>query len=347
HAHGWSGAVVHPPGQHHVRGGLLGRVRGAQRPDHRPLHGRAGPGRGPPRPGRRARPRLTDQGPTAPAGHLRRAAAPGPGHDGPAVDRRRSGGRPGSGGERAGSVGPGPGQGRPLRTGSGGGEPAAPGGLSPPPVPSRAAPPVTAVTPPDPTSIGGDADVSGAPPALLRSAATITAWNAVSRVSGFVRVLAVGAAVGTTFLGNTYQSANLVSNVLFDVVAAGLLSAPLVPVFVSLLDRRRHQDAERLAGSVLSLSLVGLGGVVVVGVIARAGIMRLLTADVHDAAVRAAEVRLGAFLLWFFLPQVVLYGVGALATAVLHATHRFAAASAAPVANNVVVTATMVAFAVM
>ena len=157
----------------------------------------------------------------------------------------------------------------------------------------------------------------------------------------------MGAAVGTTFLGNTYQSANLVSNVLFDVVAAGLLSAPLVPVFVSLLDRRRHQDAERLAGSVLSLSLVGLGAVVVVGVIARAGIMRLLTADVHDAAVRAAEVRLGAFLLWFFLPQVVLYGVGALATAVLHATHRFAAASAAPVANNVVVTATMVAFAVM
>ena len=206
---------------------------------------------------------------------------------------------------------------------------------------------MTAVTPPDPTSIGGDADVTGAPPALLRSAATITAWNAVSRVSGFVRVLAVGAAVGTTFLGNTYQSANLVSNVLFDVVAAGLLSAPLVPVFVSLLDRRRHQDAERLAGSVLSLSLVGLGAVVVVGVIARAGIMRLLTADVHDAAVRAAEVRLGAFLLWFFLPQVVLYGVGALATAVLHATHRFAAASAAPVANNVVVTATMVAFAVM
>src|SRR5204862_314949 len=73
---------------------------------------------------------------------------------------------------------------------------------------------------------------------LARSTATITAWNAVSRVTGFVRVLAVGAALGTTFLGNTYQSSNLVSNILFELLAAGLLAAPLVPAFVGLLDRR-------------------------------------------------------------------------------------------------------------
>jgi putative peptidoglycan lipid II flippase len=60
--------------------------------------------------------------------------------------------------------------------------------------------------------------------------------------------------------------------------------------------------------------------------------------------VRQAEVRLGALWLWFFLPQVVLYGVGALASALLHARRRFAAAAFAPVANNVVVIATMAVF---
>jgi len=190
--------------------------------------------------------------------------------------------------------------------------------------------------------------VNESPPrGLLRSAATITAWNAVSRVSGFVRVLAVGAAVGTTFLGNTYQSANLVSNLLFDVLAAGLLSAPLVPVFVPLIDARRREDTARVAGTVLSVSLVGMGMVVAGGFLARAGIMRVLTLDVRDAGVRADEVRLGVFLLWFFLPQVVLYAVCALMTALLHAAHRFAAAAAAPVANNVAVTATMVVLLVM
>jgi len=189
--------------------------------------------------------------------------------------------------------------------------------------------------------------VTGDGPGLLRSTATITAWNTVSRITGFVRVLAVGAALGATFLGNTYQSSNLVSNLLFDVLAAGLLSAPLVPVLVPLLDRGRQEEAERVAGTVLSVSLVGLGVVVVAAVSARTAIMRLLTLDVHDAAVRSAEVRLGVFLLWFFLPQVLLYAVGAVMTALMHAARRFAAAAAAPVANNVAVTITMVAFLVM
>lgn len=187
----------------------------------------------------------------------------------------------------------------------------------------------------------------GAEGSLTRTTLTITAWNTVSRLTGFVRVLAVGAALGTTFLGNTYQSSNLVSNLLFEILASGLLSAPLIPAFVGLLDRGDRPGAEGLAGSLLGLALLGLGAVTVVGVLAGHAIMRLLTVSVGDAAVRDAEVRLGAFFLWFFLPQVLLYAVGAVASAFLNAARRFAAAAFAPVANNVVVTATMVAFIVM
>src|SRR4051794_41549598 len=104
-------------------------------------------------------------------------------------------------------------------------------------------------------------------PGLLRSTVTITVWNAVSRATGFVRVLAVGAALGTTFLGNTYQSANLVSNILFELLAAGLLAAPLVPAFVGLLDRGDGAAAERLIGSLLTLCLTGLGLVALAGMV--------------------------------------------------------------------------------
>jgi putative peptidoglycan lipid II flippase len=179
---------------------------------------------------------------------------------------------------------------------------------------------------------------------LARSTATITAWNAVSRVTGFVRVLAVGGALGATFLGNTYQSSNLVSNLLFELLAAGLLAAPLVPAFVRLVDTGDHDDVERLAGELLALTLIVLGAVVLGGAVAGRPLMRLLTVTVHDQAVRAHEVRLGAFFLWFFLPQALLYAVGALASALLNADRRFAAPAFAPVANNVVVTVTMAAF---
>jgi putative peptidoglycan lipid II flippase len=87
--------------------------------------------------------------------------------------------------------------------------------------------------------------------------------------------------------------------------------------------------------------------VTVAGVLGGHAVMRLLTVGVDDPGVRAAEVRLGSFFLWFFLPQVLLYAVGAVAGAFLNAARRFAAAAFAPVANNVVVTVTMVAYIVM
>lgn len=187
---------------------------------------------------------------------------------------------------------------------------------------------------------------------------TITAWNVASRVTGFVRVVAVAAAVGITYLGNIYQSANLVSNIVFELLAGGLLTVPLVPVFVRLSTTRSHErgtssdtpatdgpsPADDFAGALAGLVVAGLGAVTVAGLLAAEPIMRLLTAGTADGGIRRAQVELGAALLWLLLPQLVLYGIGAVATALLHAERRFAAAAAAPVANNLVVIATMAAF---
>jgi putative peptidoglycan lipid II flippase len=184
----------------------------------------------------------------------------------------------------------------------------------------------------------------GRPAGLGRAAAHITAGNVASRLTGLVRVVAVAGALGTTFLGNTYQTANLVSNILFELLAAGLLSSVLVPPFVRLIDEGRREDAERTAGALLGVGLVALGAITLTGIFCRGWIMRALTVAVPDGAVRAREVELGSFLLVLFLPQVLLYAVGAVTTALLHGARRFAAPAFAPVANNVVVVATMGVF---
>src|SRR5205807_1840352 len=121
---------------------------------------------------------------------------------------------------------------------------------------------------------------------LLRSTASITIGNVASRVTGFVRVLAVGAALGTTFLGNTYQTSNLVSNILFELLAAGLLSSVLVPTFVGLVDDGRRDDAERVAGAVLGVCLVALGVILFAGIVLRPWVMRVLTVAVSDSGFR-------------------------------------------------------------
>jgi len=172
----------------------------------------------------------------------------------------------------------------------------------------------------------------------------VTLATVASRVTGLLRVIVVAVVLGTTFLGNTYQSANVVSNVAFELLAAGMLSTALVPAFVVLFDEGRRAEAEQLAGSILGLALGVLAVVVAVAVVIRPWIMRALTIGVADPAVRGDQVRLGSSLLLLFLPQILLYAVGAVASALAAADRRFGAAGVAPVANNIGVIMTMGAF---
>ena len=167
------------------------------------------------------------------------------------------------------------------------------------------------------------------------------AVTALSRLVGVVRVLVIAAVLGTTYLGNAFQAANSLSNVLFELLAAGALSAVLVPLIVGHLDRGDQDGAERVAGSVLGAALLVLGAVTLIGVLAAPLLARVLTAGV-PAEVAHSQRELTTHLLRFFVPQVLLYAAGTVATAVLHARRRFAVAAAAPIGNTVVMVASLV-----
>ncbi|CAN5832251.1 murein biosynthesis integral membrane protein MurJ [soil metagenome] len=176
-----------------------------------------------------------------------------------------------------------------------------------------------------------------------RAAVTITLWNLISRITGFIRVVATATALGIAVLGDTYQRTNQISNVLFELLAGGMLFAVLIPSFVDLFrlgDRRQAQD---LAGALATRGLAVLAAIVVVALLGGRWLIELLSAGV-SAETRAAQVELGTFLLWFVLPQLLLYAAGAVASALLQADRRFAATSIAPTCNNLVVAATMIAF---
>jgi putative peptidoglycan lipid II flippase len=126
-----------------------------------------------------------------------------------------------------------------------------------------------------------------------------------------------------------------VSNVLFELLAAGALSAVLVPAFVELLDRDDQAGAERVAGGVLGVALAGLGAVTLVCVVGAPWLARLLTVSV-PAEVQADQQALVTTLLRFFVPQILLYAAGTVAIAVLYALRRFPVTAAAPIGNTVV-----------
>jgi len=182
-------------------------------------------------------------------------------------------------------------------------------------------------------------------PSTVRRAATgMGIATAVSRAFGFVRILVIAAVLGTTYLGNTYSSSNSVSNVLFELLASGALSAVLVPTFVTYLDRGDQRGAEELAGRLLGIAVVALAVVAAIGMAAAPLIARLLTSGVPDPHIAAQQRSLSTFLLFFFVPQIVLYALGAVAVAALYAQRRLAVTAVAPIGLTIVVVSAMGAF---
>ncbi len=183
--------------------------------------------------------------------------------------------------------------------------------------------------------------------ALARGAAAMTFMTAVSRATGFLRVVVVAATMGTTFLANTYQTANTAPNVVFELLAAGVLTSIFVPTFVSHLVRGEPNEGWRVANVLGSVALAALVLLALLLALLAPQVMRLLTLGVDDPSLRAAEMELGSTFLRLFAPQVVFYGAGMIMTAALHAHRRFAMAAAAPIFNNLVVIAAYLTYAWM
>lgn len=182
---------------------------------------------------------------------------------------------------------------------------------------------------------------------LTRATAGMSAVTLVSRLTGFVRVWVVLNVLGSTLLNDVYQSANYVPNILYELLAAGALQAVLVPQIVAELKHDDRRKADQLASSVLVHGSVILGVVAAIGIVLAPQIMAVSLGGISEPIARQRAITLGSQFLWLFLPQVVLYLINAVATALLNARDRFLLPAAAPLLNNIVVIATYLVFAAM
>jgi putative peptidoglycan lipid II flippase len=156
-------------------------------------------------------------------------------------------------------------------------------------------------------------------------------WTVVSRLTGLGKVVAVGAVLGATYVGNTYQAINSLPNLVYYQLLAGTLFVSLlVPPMVRHIDQGDRRGAEKLArgffGSVLVVALLLSGAILVAGHL----ILRLLTIGVSSHATAAAQSRVGWAFLLMFVPQICLYVIAGTSAAVMNAHGRFALAAGAP-----------------
>lgn len=176
-----------------------------------------------------------------------------------------------------------------------------------------------------------------------RHTTVMSIGTTVSRLTGMLRVTATTAALGYFAVADTYTAANTTPNIVYELVLGGVLTSVFVPVFVGWATEHGREASWDVAQRMLTLALVGLTAIAtLVGVFAPAVLRLYLTGS--SAPDVEAQIELGTYFLRWFMPQIVFYGIGAIATGVLNAERRFGVPMFAPVLNNLAVIVTMVLF---
>lgn len=177
---------------------------------------------------------------------------------------------------------------------------------------------------------------------ILRSSAIMAAGTLVSRILGLARTALTASAIGvTTGVANTWDVANTLPNIIYLLLAGGVINAVLVPQITRALE---HSDGGKAyTDRILTLTLTLLFGVTVAFMAAAPLVYRLF--DAHNMTADKSHVALMFSLIC--LPQIFFYGVYTVFGQVLNARGHFGAFMWSPALANIVIVAGLIAYIVM
>jgi putative peptidoglycan lipid II flippase len=161
----------------------------------------------------------------------------------------------------------------------------------------------------------------------------------LSRIAGLIRQKVFAHYFSTSLAADAFNAAFRIPNLLQNLFGEGVLSASFIPEYVGLIARKRDEDADRLAGAVLSAlaliaSILVLAGVllspVLVGLIAPG-----FTGEKRDLTVRLTQI---------LFPGAGLLVFSAWCLGILNSHRRFFVSYTAPVVWNFAMIAALIAF---
>ena len=175
----------------------------------------------------------------------------------------------------------------------------------------------------------GRGRVGGATLALARAGFVVTGAFLLSRILGYVRYVAIAAAVPNANQLDAFFAAFRIPDFLFQLVAAGALSSAMIPIVAGLLANQEEARAWRVVSSVTTLMLGTLAILAAIVLLLAPGLVASITPGFD-----ASELALTTELTRIMVLAPLLLAAGAVATSVLNARGRFGAAAMAPLAYN-------------
>jgi putative peptidoglycan lipid II flippase len=162
----------------------------------------------------------------------------------------------------------------------------------------------------------------------------VAALTSTSRVSGVVRILAVGAVLGPTHLGDAYQVTNTLPNLVwYGFLAGSLVPALLVPVLMRQLELRRPDRVDAVSRGFLGIAALAAAVIAPLAMLGLPLLMQVATLGI-SAQMSDEQVRLARLLVLLTVPQTFLYAIIGTAAAVMYSRRRFALPSVGPALEN-------------
>ncbi|SCE70663.1 putative peptidoglycan lipid II flippase [Micromonospora haikouensis] len=168
------------------------------------------------------------------------------------------------------------------------------------------------------------------------NSAVMAIGSLVSRGTGFLRTLALTAALGGALVGDAYTTAQILPGMVYEFLLGGILTSVLIPVLV----RRRKADADRgqaYTQRLLTLAVLTLAAAALLAVLGAGLLTSLYASDKSSGEYQSLVTDLS----YLMLPMIFFTGLSALISAVLNTRGHFAAPMWAPILNNLVVIGTV------
>ena len=168
---------------------------------------------------------------------------------------------------------------------------------------------------------------------LLRATSVMAIGTIASRVTGLIRNLLLVALLGTAILGDTYNVANTMPNILYNLLIGGALTAVFVPQIV-----RSLRDSDNGAGFISRLFTATLVFLLILTAVGIALAPQIVNLYAPEFAGRA-EFDITVSFMRYCLPQIFFLGLFALLGQIANAKGKFGPMMWAPVINNLIVIA--------
>jgi putative peptidoglycan lipid II flippase len=175
-----------------------------------------------------------------------------------------------------------------------------------------------------------------------RAAVMIGVITVLARLVGFGRQVVFAHTVGTTCLGTAYTTANMVPNIIYDIVLGGALTSVVVPVLAGPA-ATTGAEARRIASALLTWTVLLLVPVSAALAVAAHPIVSALLSGATGCP-HGPLVGVGTRMLIVFAPQVLLYGLAVVLYGILQSHRRFGAPALAPLLSSLVVIGAYAAF---